>query len=131
MVIREHIERRDPISGTTYVRDETAAPVSSADMAYRRSASANRLVWFLLELVNFLLLLRVVFRFLGARDVGFASFLYSLTNPLVAPFVGIFPAPSAGGAYIDTAAIVAMVVYALVAWAIVSLIDYSRRSVVP
>jgi predicted cobalt transporter CbtA len=64
-----------------------------------------------------LIAIRFVLLLLGANpDAGFTNLVYSVTGPLVAPFEGIFGAPSLETGVFDPASLVAIVVYALVGW---------------
>lgn len=60
--------------------------------------------------------------------------MYSLSAPLVAPFEGIFRSPSTQGnvvsATFDLSALVAMAVYALLAWVILRALTIGSRRVV-
>jgi hypothetical protein len=47
--------------------------------------------------------------------------IYGVTAPLVAPFYGLFGNPSAQGSVLEIHSIVALIVYALLAWLIVRL----------
>jgi hypothetical protein len=84
-------------------------------------AKVNQVVWFLAGVIETLLLLRFVFRALGAAASPFTIWLYD-----VAPFQGIFPSPSGDGMVLDLATIVAMVVTVLVASIITSLLNILR-----
>lgn len=83
-------------------------------------------VYYILGIVEALLLFRLLFRVLGANPANsFVSFLYSLTRNLIAPFSGIFGIYETGtvGQYIlEPATIIAMVVYAVLARGIVGMI---------
>ncbi len=87
----------------------------------------NAWIWYIVGIIDLLLVLRLVFYFLGARAVGFADLLYTITNPLVAPFRGIFPSPQVEGAYFDTASLAAIIVYLLLGWIVSRLIDLATR----
>lgn len=106
----------------------TAAQVpTGAETKDARADRGNAWIWYLVGIVDVLLALRLVFYMFGARAVGFTDFLYSVTDPLVAPFRGIFPAPQVEGAYFDTASLVAIIAYALFGWVISRLIDLMTR----
>jgi len=62
------------------------------------------------------ILLRIVFLLLGANPgSGFVSWIYSVSQPLVAPFAGIFNTPNAQGvATLDVAGLVAVIVYGII-----------------
>ena len=85
-------------------------------------------IWYVVGLINALLLLRLFFLLLGANATGFAALIYQVTAPLVALFRGIFPATSSGTSYFDVATVLAVIVYTLIGWGIVSLIDISKRN---
>jgi hypothetical protein len=105
----------------TTVREDVAI-----DHVVERRALLDRvssIIWFFAGLLEIMIGLRVVLRLLEAnQDSGFVNFIYGFTDPFVSPFNGIFNNPASGGAVLDSGAIVAMVVYALIAWAIVRLI---------
>lgn len=92
---------------------------------------ADAFVWYVVGILDALLALRLLFSLFGANDTGFASLIYGVTHPFIVPFAGIFPTPAAGVGYFDVAALLAMVVYYLIGWAIVALVDMaaSRHTV--
>jgi len=76
-----------------------------------------------------LLIIRVILKALAANTgADFTRFVYGITDPLVAPFQGIFATRQAGtGGVFEFSSVVAIVVYALVAWAIVRLAALASR----
>lgn len=83
----------------------------------------HRIFVFLLDFIIVLLAVRFLLRLAGANPgTPFVNFMYSLTEPLVAPFRGIFPTFGIGPGIIDWAALLAMIVYAFLIWAILRLI---------
>jgi uncharacterized membrane protein len=81
-----------------------------------------QLVYLIFGLIEGLIAIRFVLKALGANSTaGFAEFIYGITNPLVAPFFGLFGNPSSQGSVLEVHSIVALVVYALLAWLIVRL----------
>jgi len=90
---------------------------------------ASTVVYFLLGVVEVILGLRWLFRLLGANtDNNFISFLYGLSHPFVAPFNGIFNDQTLGrqGVF-EFSTLIAMLVYALLAWGVVSVINLVMR----
>lgn len=78
--------------------------------------------YFILGVLEVLLLLRLLLRLLGANEAsGFVTFIYSLTHIFVGPFNGIFNDQALGRSVFETSTLIAMIVYALLAWGIVSL----------
>ena len=84
---------------------------------------AATVIYFLLTILEIILALRFVFRFLGANQGnGFVMWLYSFSYPFVAPFKGIFTDPSLGYAHVfEVSTLIAMLIYALIAWGLVAL----------
>jgi uncharacterized protein YggT (Ycf19 family) len=83
--------------------------------AYR----VTQLVYWIFGLVEGLIAIRIVLKILGANaGAGFAEFIYGITSPLIAPFNGLFGNQVAQGSVLELSSIVALVVYALLAWVI-------------
>ena len=92
---------------------------------------ATAIIYFLLGLLEVVLGLRWLFRLLGANtDNSFIAFLYGVSHPFVAPFNGIFNDQTLGhqGVF-EFSTLIAMLVYALIAWGIVALINLFLRPV--
>lgn len=74
-------------------------------------------------MITTLIGIRFVLKLLGASlQSGFVTFIYGLTGALVAPFRAIFPATTGPASTVDVAALVAIVIYALVGWGVVSVV---------
>jgi len=80
-------------------------------------------VWLAVGIVDVILALDFVFKLLAAANVGFVGFITSVAGPLSAPFRGVLASsvPS-GGHYFYWPDVVAVVVYVIAAWIVVSLI---------
>ncbi|HEY7346950.1 MAG TPA: YggT family protein [Ktedonobacterales bacterium] len=92
---------------------------------------STTVIYFLLSVLEVILGLRWLFRLLGANtDNDFISFLYGISHPFVAPFNGIFNDQSLGrqGVF-EFSTLIAMLVYALIAWGLVALINLLFRPV--
>lgn len=106
----------------------TSAQVSTnTETRDAQSDRGNAWVWYIVGIIDLLLLLRMVFHLFGARTVGFSNFLYSITSPFIAPFRGIFANPKVEGSYFDMAALTAIVAYLLLGWIISGLINLATR----
>ena len=83
-----------------------------------------QLVYFIGGLVEALLALRFIFQLLGAnRGSQFVDFIYDLSQPLVAPFFGIFGStPAFGVGRLEIETLVALLVYAFVTYLVARLI---------
>ena len=81
-----------------------------------------QLVYLVFGLIEGLIAIRFVLKALGANpSAGFAQLIYAITAPLVAPFYGLFGNPTAQGSVLEVHSIVALIVYALLAWLVVRL----------
>jgi hypothetical protein len=79
----------------------------------------TQLVYWIFGLIEGLIAIRFILRAFGANpSAGFAQFIYGITAPLVAPFFGLFSNPSSQGSILELHSIVALIVYALLAWLI-------------
>lgn len=103
--------------------EHTEAVVSDPYAPRRVTAvKAVQSIYLIFGIVEALLLIRFVLRLLGANpEAGFASFIYRICTPLLAPFVGLFGTPQFNGMVLEPEAIVAIVVYGLVAWGLAKL----------
>jgi YggT family protein len=103
--------------------ERTEAVVSDPYAQRRGTASkVSQAIYLIFGIVEALLVLRFVLKLLGANpEAGFASLIYRISTPLVAPFVGLFGAPQMNGMVLELEAVVAIVVYGLVAWGLAKL----------
>ena len=113
----------DPVHDVT---EERTRSVSTDPYSDRRDAAwrVSQLVWLVFGVGIALIAIRFVLLLLGANpDAGFTNFIYTVTNPLVRPFEGIFGAPDLETGVLDPASLVAIVVYSLLAWVVAKLVD--------
>ena len=79
----------------------------------------TQLVYWIFGLVEGLIAIRLILKVLGANpSAGFAEFIYGITAPLIAPFVGLFSNPAYQNSVLELSSTVALIVYALAAWLI-------------
>ena len=92
----------------------------------RRRALTRKLmeaIYLLFWVVNALIGIRVILRALGANpESAFAAFTYRVSAPFLTPFVGLFSPTQVNGGVLEWHAIVAIIVYALVAWILARLV---------
>ena len=82
------------------------------------------LMWLMFGALESLLALRVILKLVAANPSNpFASLVYTLSDLFVWPFVGLTVTPSAAGIVIEIHTIIAMVVYAILAWLLISLVN--------
>lgn len=91
------------------------------------NVTARRVVKYILGFLEVLLAFRFVLKLFGANpDSGFVSIIYSITQLFLAPFTAIFSTATTQGietkAVLEPSTIIAMIVYALIAWGIIRLI---------
>lgn len=118
-VVRERVAEQ-PVYAAP-VRDEVVASdaVVADEAANRWSVLdlATRLIWFLTGLLLVGLVLRFIFKATGANSgSSFVSFVYNTTAAFVAPFRGIFTDSVSGNNVLEVSTLVAIVVWALVAF---------------
>ena len=107
------VRTTDAQDGNTNVQRKTVARTRSLDGA----VVAQRIIWYVAGFIIVFLALRVVLLLLSANQGNaFVDFVYAVGGFFAAPFSGIFGSPTFGEFYFDTASVVAIVVYGLLAW---------------
>lgn len=80
---------------------------------------ATQLIWLGLGLLEALIALRIGLKLIGANpDSLFATFIYNFSNIFLFPFEGVVNNPVIGAAVVELSSLIAMVVYALLGWAV-------------
>ena len=93
---------------------------SRSEERRQRLAKITQIAWLVTSVLEVLIGIRVILKLLGANpQAGFAQFIYGITAVFLAPFAALFPAPSASGSVLELSSLVAMLVYALLAWGII------------
>lgn len=119
-----HITRTDDHVPTTAEVVETETDDSPSGRVL-----AERVVYYFLGIIEVVLAFRFILALFGAnRANDFAQFVFSISSPLVQPFFGLFGyQPTYGASHVELFTLVAMAVYAVVAWGITALFDLPRR----
>lgn len=79
----------------------------------------TQLVWLLFGLLEALIALRIFLKLIGANPANaFAALVYSFTGLFLWPFFGLTGTPAANGMVLEIPSVIAMFVYALLAWVI-------------
>lgn len=101
---------------------------TQTDSPAHPSYIAARIVWFVAGVVISLLGLRFLLALLGANESStFVAVIYTLSYPFAAPFFGMFSYDiSSGSSRFEFTTLIAMAVYALVAFGIARLITIRR-----
>jgi len=91
----------------------------------------TQLIWLFLGILEALIALRIGLKLIGANpESPIVALIYGLTYLFLFPFEGMVATPSAGSIVLELSSLFAMVIYALIAWAverIVWLIFYRPR----
>jgi hypothetical protein len=102
-------------------RREVVEDVAAA--RYEALTKVTQLIWLLFGVLEALIALRVFLKLIAANPASpFAGLVYSLTDLFLWPFFGLTSTPSAGGMVLEISSLIAMFVYAVVAWVTVRLI---------
>ena len=113
------------------VTNENEGQTAAVTTEIKREASSSQtieyIIYFIFGLLNILLAFRFILKLTGASTSSiFVNFIYDLSRVLILPFEGIFNRGSAqimeSTSIFEPATIVAIIVYAILAWGIVKLI---------
>ncbi len=92
----------------------------------------TQIVWYLLTLLEAMLAFRFILKLMGANpSAGFTSFVYSFSWPFTAPFLAVFRSTTIQGNVFEWTTLLAMLVYWLIALAIVRLFLMSKTVSTP
>ncbi len=87
----------------------------------------TQVVWYILAVLEVLLAFRFVLKLLAANPAaGFSNFIYAITNPFAGPFLSVFGITKVQGNIFEWTTLLAMLVYLLIAWAIIKLFVMSK-----
>lgn len=122
------------VKETTTTQGNTINPVvntTTKNISVKSTATSSQsveyLIYFLFGALEVLLTFRVILKLTGAStSSGFVGLLYGLTGIFILPFEGIFRRGYAQGvetrSILEPSALVAIIVYAVLAWGIVKLL---------
>lgn len=107
--------------------DEEQIEIITVKSPNEKYLKIRKIVSYILGALEALLVFRLIFKLLGANpESGFVSFIYTVTGVLLAPFSGIFKTAVTQGletkSILEPANIIAMIVYAIIAYGLVRLI---------
>jgi len=96
------------------------------DVGASRRQSVNKvvqIVWLLFGILEVAIGLRVFLKLIAANPGNlFAQLVYSFTDLFLWPFAGLTISPSTAGFTLEISSVIAMIVYAVIAWVLASLI---------
>jgi hypothetical protein len=83
------------------------------------SFKATQLIWLLLGILEALIVLRIGLKLIGANpDSPIVALIYGLTSLFLFPFTGLVSSPTYGNMVLELSSMFAMLIYALIAWAV-------------
>jgi uncharacterized protein YggT (Ycf19 family) len=104
---------------TDYYKEVRTEHHEAGQMERATTFKATQLIWLLFGLLEAAIGLRVLFKLIAVNPANpFAAFLYKVTDLFLAPFASLIGAPAVGGMVLEISSIIAMIVYALIAWAL-------------
>ncbi len=107
---------------------ETAYTSPTTKPLYR----GTQVVWYILGLLEVLLVFRFVLKLLAANPVaGFTKFIYGVTHLFIAPFNNVFRLTRVEGNIFEWTTLLAMLVYWIVALGIIKLFLMSKTVSTP
>ena len=114
-------------TGSTSPNTVNVVSRSPVEVPASETQTVEYLIYYLLGALEILLAFRLILKLTGASmSSGFVSMIYGLSNIFIWPFEGIFRRGFAPGvettAVLEPATLVALIVYAIVAWGIVKLV---------
>ena len=121
---------RDPETGRErehrrLVRDEPLPPGPSSTAVVSRvnpGLRAMDLIYLVFGVIDGLLLIRLVLKLLGANtSAAFTQWVYNVTDFFLAPFHNLLPTIGNNQSQLEMSVVVAMLVYALIAWVLARL----------
>lgn len=124
-----HVVRDEP-AGTvheeSHVTTDRDGPVAADTEVVSRMAPARRateMIYLLFGIVDGLLVIRLLLKLLAANtDAPFAGFIYGVTNVFLVPFRGLLSTWVSGRSVLELSVVMAIVIYALIAYALARLI---------
>jgi len=79
----------------------------------------TQLIWLFLGILEALIALRIVLKLIGANpESPIVALIYGLTFLFLFPFEGMVATPSTGRIVLELSSLFAMLIYALIAWAV-------------
>jgi hypothetical protein len=120
------VDRREEVVVTQQPGYQVTEQVIRNVAAERRMVffQINRIIWAILTLLEIFMGLRFALKLIAANPgSGFAAFIYGVTNPFLSPFAALIGTPTSGAMVLEVTTLIAMVIYALIFWGIVSVIS--------
>lgn len=115
-------QTNEQVGNTTVQRESVATKTAVPGVVI-----AQRVIYYIAGFIIAFILLRFLFLLFGANQGdNFVDFVYSVSGAFVAPFTGIFGEPTFGQSHFETASLIAIAIYGLIAWGLARLLTISR-----
>ena len=86
-----------------------------------------QIIWYILGIIEILLLFRFLLKMIGANPYsGFTNLIYTLSNPLALPFIGVVSPMVSGTSVFEWSTAIAALVYLLLAYGIAQLFQFIK-----
>lgn len=83
----------------------------------------SRVIWYAFGVIEAFVGARFLLLLFGANaEAGFVDFVYRVSDVWMAPFLAVFDTQRVAGSVFEWSALVALVVYAFIAWGLVALV---------
>ena len=116
---------QEVIQQTRTVTSGSGITTDSPQKTYQTKKAIFRsyqVIWYILGVIEVLLAFRMILKFLGASTFsGFTNFIYAISSPFALPFSGILGTTVSSDLIFEWSTLIAMAVYAIVAYGIVAL----------
>lgn len=124
--VESHVNPQHVVRTTTKVEQPAIKTEHPQKVFEKKKAIFHtyQIIWYVLGVVEVLLAFRMILKAVGANPFsGFTTLVYALSNPLALPFSGILQTSVSGAQVFEWSTIVAAIVYALIAYGIIYLIQ--------
>ena len=110
-----HPSRSNPMQPVVPQDKEAEKTHTLIEAEQRRTLlKISQFIWLGFGVLEGLIGLRILLKLIAANPRSpFANLIYEVTQPFLAPFVGLTPTPTANGVVLEIHSIVALFVYAL------------------
>ncbi|HVU09702.1 MAG TPA: YggT family protein [Phototrophicaceae bacterium] len=116
-VVEEEYVERDPVVQAQ--RQVIEDPSATGRVLVARIAG---LIWLLFGALDLLIFVRIILKMIAANPgSGFAQIVYDVSGVFLLPFSNLVASPVIGTGVFEISSMIAIVVYALIAWVIVRL----------
>ena len=111
---------------------QSAPPIMDPNVPVSPTDRTVRIIYLVFGIIEVLIALRVVLKLLAANPfAGFTSLVYNVSEPFLVLFQGVFPNTQSQGSVLEISSLLAILVYALIAFGIVSAVRILGRRQTP